>query len=165
MGLRCALGAVCLVLALHHHHLAVLAQQPQPQAGDDGRCLDTVIFRVKNDPGLRFFSAALTDTGLDAALEGPGPYLVFAPDDAAFERIREDAPGVLQLQLARLVEVQTHTISLPLSLYPSLSLSLSPPLSFTLCVSVCVRRHCSPRWTHSLLVAVFAASSIPTPRR
>ena len=123
MGLRRALGALALVLALQsHQQLAALAQQQggdNGDVGDDGRCLDTVIFRVKNNPNLRFFSAALTDTGLDAALDGPGPYLVFAPADSAFERIREDAPEVLQLQLQQLVQVRSTTPLPLLSLYVS----------------------------------------------
>jgi Fasciclin domain len=40
-------------------------------------------------------AAALTSAGLVETLEGPGPFTVFAPDDAAFAAFETANPGVL----------------------------------------------------------------------
>lgn len=40
-------------------------------------------------------AAALTQAGLVEALKGPGPFTVFAPDDAAFDAFEAANPGVL----------------------------------------------------------------------
>ena len=56
--------------------------------GQQGRCFDTITFRVANDDRLSFFAAAINDVSLSENLEGPGPLLVFAPTDAAFEMLK-----------------------------------------------------------------------------
>jgi transforming growth factor-beta-induced protein len=56
-------------------------------------------------------AAALTSAGLVDALKGPGPFTVFAPDDAAFAAFETANPGVLAgLSKAALTEVLTYHV-------------------------------------------------------
>mmetsp|Transcript_4515 Transcript_4515/g.11766 ORF Transcript_4515/g.11766 Transcript_4515/m.11766 type:complete len:97 (+) Transcript_4515:249-539(+) len=51
-------------------------------------CVDTLTYNLKESSDLKFFSSAVSETGLDLNLQGPGPYLVFAPSDASFEALQ-----------------------------------------------------------------------------
>ena len=56
-------------------------------------------------------AAALTSAGLVDALKGPGPFTVFAPDDAAFTAFEMANPGVLAgLSKAQLTEILTYHV-------------------------------------------------------
>src|SRR6478736_9026929 len=56
-------------------------------------------------------AAALTSAGLVEALKGPGPFTVFAPDDAAFAAFESANPGVLAgLSKAALTEILTYHV-------------------------------------------------------
>ena len=56
-------------------------------------------------------AAALTSAGLVDALKGPGPFTVFAPDDAAFATFEAANPGVLAgLSKADLTEILTYHV-------------------------------------------------------
>jgi transforming growth factor-beta-induced protein len=56
-------------------------------------------------------AAALTSAGLVEALKGPGPFTVFAPNDAAFEAFEAANPGVLAgLSKAALTEILTYHV-------------------------------------------------------
>ena len=56
-------------------------------------------------------AAALTSAGLVDALKGPGPFTVFAPDDAAFAAFESANPGVLAgLSKAALTEILTYHV-------------------------------------------------------
>jgi len=56
-------------------------------------------------------AAALTSAGLVDALKGPGPFTVFAPDDAAFQAFDDANPGVLAgLSKAALTEILTYHV-------------------------------------------------------
>jgi uncharacterized surface protein with fasciclin (FAS1) repeats len=56
-------------------------------------------------------AAALTSAGLIDALKGPGPFTVFAPDDAAFAAFESANPGVLAgLSKAALTEILTYHV-------------------------------------------------------
>jgi transforming growth factor-beta-induced protein len=56
-------------------------------------------------------AAALTSAGLVEALKGPGPFTVFAPDDAAFAAFEAANPGVLAgLSKAELTEILTYHV-------------------------------------------------------
>mmetsp|Transcript_12820 Transcript_12820/g.24203 ORF Transcript_12820/g.24203 Transcript_12820/m.24203 type:complete len:396 (+) Transcript_12820:2148-3335(+) len=98
-------GAILLLAIVNQqrHLFGVEAQQ--------GSCFDTLVFRIKNDANLQYFSNAITDTGLDTSLDGPGPYLVFAPTDSAFENIKSETPEVLNLELRKLIEYHISATS------------------------------------------------------
>jgi hypothetical protein len=71
-----------------------------------------VIFQIKNADNLEYFSSALSETGLDYNLEGPGPYLVFAPTDEAFEKLKSDQlEEVLSLELSKLMSYHISATS------------------------------------------------------
>lgn len=56
-------------------------------------------------------AAALTSAGLVDALKGPGPFTVFAPNDAAFATFEAENPGVLAgLSKAALTEILTYHV-------------------------------------------------------
>jgi len=56
-------------------------------------------------------AAALTSAGLVEALKGPGPFTVFAPDDAAFAAFEAANPGALAgLSKAALTEILTYHV-------------------------------------------------------
>ncbi|QDZ21573.1 hypothetical protein A3770_06p40910 [Chloropicon primus] len=89
------------------------------EAQGDGKCFDTLRFRIENEDDLVFFSRALKDLSLDENLDGPGPYLVLAPIDAAFERLRDEGeePGpnqdaeLLGIELLKLISYHVATTS------------------------------------------------------
>jgi len=86
--------------------LALLGRA-QAQAGG-GTCFDTLARRIDGDSQLQYFQRALSETALDAALDGPGPYLVFAPTDAAFENLQG---SVLNLELSKLIQYHVSPTS------------------------------------------------------
>jgi uncharacterized surface protein with fasciclin (FAS1) repeats len=49
--------------------------------------LQTITATLSTDERFTIFSGALTKTGLDAVLLGPGPFTVCAPTDEAFQRL------------------------------------------------------------------------------
>ena len=56
-------------------------------------------------------AAALTSADLVEALKGPGPFTVFAPDDAAFDAFEAENPGVLAgLSKAQLAEILSYHV-------------------------------------------------------
>ncbi|QDZ21575.1 FAS1 domain-containing protein [Chloropicon primus] len=69
-----------------------------------GACFDTLGRQIDSRNDLRYFSSALREAELDASLDGPGPYLVLAPSDKAFESLRSDESGdLLNMELSKLV--------------------------------------------------------------
>mmetsp|Transcript_35109 Transcript_35109/g.76111 ORF Transcript_35109/g.76111 Transcript_35109/m.76111 type:complete len:310 (+) Transcript_35109:110-1039(+) len=64
-------------------------------------CGETVLDAVDSDRELTYFSKALRETSLDASLDGPGPYVVLAPLDSAFESITDGA--LLESSLKELI--------------------------------------------------------------
>lgn len=61
--------------------------------------------------GFTKLAAALTSAGLVEALKGPGPFTVFAPDDAAFAAFEAANPGVLAgLSKDALTEILTYHV-------------------------------------------------------
>lgn len=58
-------------------------------------------------------AAAVTAAGLVATLQGPGPFTVFAPTDAAFAAIQEDVDNLLKPEnKAKLADILTfHVVS------------------------------------------------------
>lgn len=51
---------------------------------------DTIYEVASSSPDFTYLTAALEATGLDAALDGPRQYTVFAPTDAAFEKVADE---------------------------------------------------------------------------
>lgn len=49
--------------------------------------MDNIVVNASKAPNLTTLVAAVQAAGLAATLEGPGPFTVFAPDNAAFEKI------------------------------------------------------------------------------
>ena len=78
-----------------------------------GTCFDTLASQIKSDENLIYFSRALAETSLDDSLEGPGPYLVFAPTDIAFSNLAGNEQEILNLELSKLV--QYHIAGAPAS--------------------------------------------------
>ena len=96
--MRVAAAAIVVFLALHQ-------QLMRGASAQGGTCFDTLASRIKSDDNLIYFSSALGETSLESSLQGPGPYLVFAPDDAAFSNLRgSKAEDVLNLDLSKLVQ-------------------------------------------------------------
>jgi uncharacterized surface protein with fasciclin (FAS1) repeats len=65
------------------------AGAPAPAAADD--IVDTAAAAGQFD----ILAGALEKTGLDEALRGPGPFTVFAPTDAAFEKLPDEEQRLL----------------------------------------------------------------------
>jgi uncharacterized surface protein with fasciclin (FAS1) repeats len=64
-----------------------------PSEGDAsiaGMADDRAATAVTNQPGLSMFVGAVDAASLTAALDGEGPFTVFAPNDAAFEKIPQN---------------------------------------------------------------------------
>ena len=78
----------------------VLAQAP---GGSSGACFDTLARQIEAKQNLRYFSSALRESSFLPSLRGPGPYVVFAPSDEAFESIRGDDADVLNMELSKLI--------------------------------------------------------------
>ena len=93
-------------MALRAIFAAALLAVPREAAGQQGTgtCFDTLTFRIRNEDSLRYFSTALTDLGLAESLDGPGPYLVFAPTDSAFEALKDSKSDLLNIELLELIE-------------------------------------------------------------
>jgi uncharacterized surface protein with fasciclin (FAS1) repeats len=68
--------------------------------------------QIGKSPDLSRFADALKAAGLDKTLAGPGPYTVFAPTNAAFDKLPPGtADGLLQsAQKAQLTELLTAHI-------------------------------------------------------
>ena len=92
--------------------LALLA--PTLTACDSGDADETIAELVINDRNLTTLEAALVRAELDGALDGDGPFTVFAPTDEAFERLLDDLDATPAELLDRddLAEIlQLHVVS------------------------------------------------------
>jgi len=79
----------------------------------DGDGLETsnIVETATAAGGFTVLLAALDATSLTAALEGEGPFTVFAPSDAAFEAFESANPGVLEsLSKEELADVLTYHV-------------------------------------------------------
>lgn len=92
-----ALSAVALTLAACEREAAP-AEKPAPRAvpATTGAAASaaTVLTLAQGDPDFTTLVAALQTAGMEETLNGPGPFTVFAPTNAAFEKIpaaRRDA--------------------------------------------------------------------------
>jgi uncharacterized surface protein with fasciclin (FAS1) repeats len=70
-------------------------------AGCSSEDESTIVDIARSNPDFTTLSAALEQTGLDQSLAGEGPFTVFAPTDAAFDRL---PPGMLE-------EITSETLS------------------------------------------------------
>lgn len=68
---------------------------------------NTITAKVIADPGLSLLKQAVVKAGLDATLNGTGPFTVFAPDDAAFA-----ASGITSATINALTPAQLSTLLL-----------------------------------------------------
>jgi hypothetical protein len=94
----------CFLLAIV---LSCLFAGSKAQTGGGG-CFDTLSNRIKSDENLKYFSSALTQTGLDLTLLGSGgPLIVFAPTDEAFTSLEDTS--VLNMELSKLISYTIAT--------------------------------------------------------
>ena len=94
---------VLLVAAAVVVLLSLSARCARGQSGDDCQGQQTLASAIRGRDDTIFFARALDETGLSASLDGPGPYIVFAPIDAAFSSLESD-PQVLELELIKLIQ-------------------------------------------------------------
>ncbi|AFY55782.1 secreted/surface protein with fasciclin-like repeats [Rivularia sp. PCC 7116] len=63
-------------------------ETPQPSAGTEG---EDIISVAESNPSFTMLTKALKAAGLVETLKGDGPFTVFAPSDAAFAKLPQDA--------------------------------------------------------------------------
>lgn len=66
-----------------------------PAAAAPAQAAGTVLDLARRDPELTTLVSALQTAGVDAALEQAGPYTVFAPTNAAFEKVPAETRDAL----------------------------------------------------------------------
>ena len=73
---------------------------------------DNIVVNAAKAPNLTTLVAAVQAAGLASTLEGPGPFTVFAPDNAAFEKIpAATREGLMQpAQKAALTQILTYHV-------------------------------------------------------
>jgi uncharacterized surface protein with fasciclin (FAS1) repeats len=73
---------------------------------------DNIVTNAAKAPNLTTLVAAVQAAGLAATLQGPGPFTVFAPDNAAFEKIPAGTrEGLMQpAQKAALTKILTYHV-------------------------------------------------------
>ena len=92
-----ALAVVAATLAACDRGEAPSAQDKAevPAAGPKATpAAGTVLMQAQRDPDLTTLVSALQTAGMDQTLNGAGPFTIFAPDNAAFEKVpaaRRDA--------------------------------------------------------------------------
>lgn len=92
-----ALSAVALALAACEREAApagTSAPQTVPAKTAAAASAATVLTLAQGDPNFTTLVSALQTAGMEETLNGPGPFTVFAPNNAAFEKIpaaRRDA--------------------------------------------------------------------------
>ena len=64
---------------------------PAEASAPDG----TVLMRAQQDPEFTTLVSAIQTAGLEETLNGPGPFTLFAPNNAAFEKISAERRGRL----------------------------------------------------------------------
>jgi uncharacterized surface protein with fasciclin (FAS1) repeats len=64
-----------------------------------------IVANAANSPDFSIFSNALRAAGLQAAFKAEGPFTVFAPTDAAFEKLPPGAVNLLLKDKARLASI------------------------------------------------------------
>ena len=100
--MRFTIAALALVLAA-----PLSAQQMMPSAAAPSKNIVTVAVENGNFTTL---AAALTAAGLVETLQGPGPFTVFAPTDAAFAKLPAGTVEALLNDLPRLRSVLTYHV-------------------------------------------------------
>ena len=100
-------NAKTFVLALSALALAAMAA-PRPQEPTPAP-VDIVDTAAKTD-GLKTFSSLVAKAGLVEALKKPGPFTVFAPTDAAFEKIPKETLDRLTADPEALKKVLTYHV-------------------------------------------------------
>ena len=90
-----ALSAVALTLAACDRQASERAEEaPAPAAAARTTAAGTVLTTAQRDADLTTLVSALQTAGIAATLDGDGPYTLFAPTNAAFEKVpaaRRDA--------------------------------------------------------------------------
>jgi transforming growth factor-beta-induced protein len=97
---------------------AAQGDAPAPATpGDDGMMpaaepqLSNIVETAVAAGNFSSLAGALTDAGLVGALQGPGPFTVFAPTDEAFASFEAENPGVLaSLSVEQLTEILTYHV-------------------------------------------------------
>jgi uncharacterized surface protein with fasciclin (FAS1) repeats len=115
--------------ARHHHH------PPQPK---------NIVQTAQAAGQFHTLLALLDKTGLTATLEGPGPFTVFAPTDAAFAKLPQATLDALAANPALLKQVLLyHVVSGTLSVADLLKAHREQTVEGD---SVWITTHCGPRW-------------------
>jgi len=79
---------------------------------DNGTSDKNIVEIAQQTPDLSTLVGALVATGLDDALSGPGPYTVFAPTNAAFDKVDDDILNNIIANPALLTSLlQYHVVS------------------------------------------------------
>lgn len=61
--------------------------QPAPAPTEAAASAGTVLMLAQQDPDFTTLVSAIQTAGMEQALNGPGPFTLFAPNNAAFEKI------------------------------------------------------------------------------
>lgn len=74
--------------------------------------MDTIVANASKAPNLTTLVSAIQTAGLAERLQGPGPFTVFAPDNAAFDKIpAATREGLMQpAQKAELTKILTYHV-------------------------------------------------------
>jgi len=112
--------------------LALVPASPAPAQAQAKDIVDTAV--AAGD--FTTLAKLLTDAGLVEIMKGPGPYTVFAPNDAAFAKVPKATLDALAADVEKLKAVLTYHVltskwnSDDLQLVPSTGTALGPPVKF-----------------------------------
>ena len=72
--------------------------------------MSTIVQNAEKAGTFKTLLAAVKAAGLDATLEGKGPYTVFAPNDAAFDKLPKGTVEGLLADIPKLKKVLTYHV-------------------------------------------------------
>jgi uncharacterized surface protein with fasciclin (FAS1) repeats len=83
---------------------------------------------INNTPELTMFARALRSARMMKVMNGPGPFTVFAPTDAAFAKLSNDQISALMSNRSQLVKILDYSI-IPQRIDAAQALSMPSPTS------------------------------------
>lgn len=75
--------------------------QPAPAPTEAAASAGTVLMLAQQDPDFTTLVSAIQTAGMEQALNGPGPFTLFAPNNAAFEKIPAERRDALSSEAGR----------------------------------------------------------------
>ena len=105
MRIKSALVAIAIIAA----PVALTAQRPAAPRPAAAATKDIVTTAVENG-SFKTLAAALQAAGLVETLQGPGPFTVFAPTDAAFAKLPAGTVEALLADRAKLTAILTYHV-------------------------------------------------------